>query len=84
MYQGFNNGAWSWLQNITLQYTQKYNQLNVMNGAIFDYDADGLADSIELIKSKYVYCDLNSSINYSERCSVHQGRQPIFTDYFYI
>lgn len=46
------SGAWLWLQNLTLTYAKNYSRLLIMNGAIFDYNANGLADDVDLIRKR--------------------------------
>ncbi|KAM9496078.1 autotaxin isoform 2-T2 [Clarias gariepinus] len=50
MYPAFKR-IWSYLQMIVLRrYTEERNSINVVTGHIFDYDFDGVRDTVEKIK----------------------------------
>jgi len=49
MYNGFYEGAWQWMQNVTMNYAKKYQQLVLFAGPVFDNDYNGLADPYDVI-----------------------------------
>uniref|UniRef100_A0A183VE70 Rap-GAP domain-containing protein n=1 Tax=Toxocara canis TaxID=6265 RepID=A0A183VE70_TOXCA len=56
LYDSFIDGPFMHLQNLTYRYVHKYGHVIVVTGTIFDYDSDGLADSVDVFRhSCYVH-----------------------------
>ncbi|KHN85250.1 Ectonucleotide pyrophosphatase/phosphodiesterase C27A7.1 [Toxocara canis] len=50
LYDSFIDGPFMHLQNLTYRYVHKYGHVIVVTGTIFDYDSDGLADSVDVFR----------------------------------
>jgi len=68
MHIGFEREVWQQFEILTNEYKQKYGQLLIVSGSIFDYNYDGLTDNISIAQTgssnQYSFKDISIPTHY--------------------